>query len=273
VTGLDLYAPRRARAQDAGGDQKQSFAGDQEQPATGDQERSLADGRPPAGLTGAPENDQPQVSGSSPWEADGESAGSVQARIEQDVEREIREVHMAPPSRAPHSMSSHDEKRPAMPRAARLTSSWDGTYDELRPSSDLLSDLQNSDRRVAWLRSRLDPEVVPVPSTDTQRRILPTLMRFSLLIGAAAIAAYGVTVMSPFQSRESSRQDIPRQDTSIQDTSHQVASNNAAPGAFTAHAEPPIAAPIEPVLPTRLVVENQHAFVNEPLPFQASVAP
>lgn len=282
VTGLDLYAPRRGRAQDAVGDQKQSFAGDQEQSTAGDQERppagddqeqSLADGRPPAGLTGAPENDQPQVSQSSPWEADGESAGSVQARIEQDVEREIREVRMAPPPRAPHSMSSQHENRPAMPRAARLTSSWDGTYDELRPSSDLLSDLQNSDRRVAWLRSRLDPEVVPVPSTDTQRRILPTLMRFSLLIGAAAIAAYGFTVMSPFQSRESARQDAPRQDTSIQDTSHQVASNNAAPGAFTAHAEPPIQPPIEPVLPTRLVVENQHAFVNEPLPFQASVAP
>jgi hypothetical protein len=283
ATGLDLYAPRRTRAQSAEGDQTQSFAsdqepptaGDQEQPAAGDQEQSLADGRPPAGLTGAPENDQPQLPRSGPWEADGGSADSVQARIDQvfDVEREFREVRMPPLPRVPHSMAPQDQNRPPMPRAARLTSSWDGTYGEPRPSSDLqghLSDQQISDRRVAWLRSRLDPEVVPEPSTDAPRNILPMLMRVSLVIGAAAIAAYGFTVMSPFQ-----HQDTPRQDTSIQDTSHQVASQNAAPGAFTAHAETPISheVAIEPQLPTKLVVENQHAFVNEPLAFEASVAP
>jgi hypothetical protein len=282
VAGLELYAPRWARAQYAAGDQKQSFAGDQEQPAAGNQEQSLPDGRdkPPAGLTDAPENDQPQVPGSDPRDADGESADSVQARIDQvfDVEREFREVHTAPLPRTPH------ENLAPMPRAARLTSSWDETYDELRPASDLqrhLSDLQISERRVAWLRSRLTPEVVPEPSIDTQRRILPTLIGVSLVIAAAAIAAYGFTVMSPFQPRESAHQDIPRQDASNQDTSnqdapHQVASHNAARGAVTALvAEPSTSheAAIEPQPPTRLIVGNQHAFVNEPLPFEASVAP
>jgi len=266
VDGLELYAPRRARAQSVAADQKQSFADDQEQPAAGDPEQSWADGqdKPPAGLTGAPENDQ-QVPESDVWEADAESADLVQARIDNaveavfDVESEFREVHVAPLPRAPRLMSSQDETLAPLPRAARLMSSWDETYDGPRP----LSDLQRSRRRVdrgAWPRSRLDPDVVPEPPIYEQRRILPLLMRFSLVVGAAAIAAYGFTVMSPFQPQESS---------------HQVASHNAASDAVAALAKPPVShePAIEPQPPTRLVVENQHAFVNEPLPLEASVAP
>jgi len=272
VDGLELYAPRRARAQSVAGDQKRSVADDQEQPAAGDPEQSWADGqdRPSAGLTGAPENDQPQVPESDPWEADAESADVVQARIDNaveavfDVECEFREVHVAPLPRAPRLMSSQDETLAPLPRAARLMSSWDETYDGPRP----LSDLQRSRRRVdrgAWPRSRLDPEVVPEPPIYEQRRILPLLMRFSLVVGAAAIAAYGFTVMSPFQPQESSHQD----------TSRQVASHNAASDAVAALAKPPVSREpaIEPQPPTRLVVENQHVFVNEPLPLEASVAP
>jgi hypothetical protein len=275
VDGLELYAPRRARAQSVAGDQKRSFADDQEQPAAGDQEQyqeqSWADGqdRPPASLTGAPENDQ-QVPESDPSEADAESADVVQARIDNaveavfDVECEFREVHVAPLPRAPRLMSSQDETLAPLPRAARLMSSWDETYDGPRP----LSDLQRSRRRVdrgAWPRSRLDPEVVPEPPIYEQRRILPLLMRFSLVVGAAAIAAYGFTVMSPFQPQESSHQD----------TSRQVASHNAVSDAVAALAKPPVSyePAIEPQPPTRLAVENQHAFVNEPLPLEASVAP
>jgi hypothetical protein len=288
VDGLELYAPRRARAQSVAGDQKQSFADDQAQPAAGDQEQSWADGQdsPPGSLTDAPENDQPQVPESDPWEAYAESADAVEARIDNaveaefDVEREFREVHIAPLPRAPRLMSSQDETLAPLPRAARLMSSWE-TYDRPRPSSDLQrhpSDLRRSGRRIdrgAWPNSRLDPDVVPEPPIDTQRRILPLLMRFSLVVGAAAIAAYGFTLMSRFQPQESSYQDTSRQDTSNRDTSHQVASHNAASDAVTALAKPPVShePAIEPQLPTRLVVENQHAFVNEPLPLEASVAP
>ena len=283
VDGLELYAPRRARAQSVAGDQKRSFADDQEQPAAGDPEQSWADGqdRPPASLTGTPENDQ-QVPESDPWEADAESADAVQARIDNaveavfDVECEFREVHVAPLPRAPRLMSSQDETLAPLPRAARLMSSWDETYDGPRPSFDVQrhrSDLQRSRRRVdrgAWPRSRLDPDIVPEPPIYEQRRILPLLMRFSLVIGAAAIAAYGFTAMSPFQPQENSHQD-----TSRQVASHQVASHNAASDAVAALAKPPVShePAIEPQLPTRLVVENQHVFVNEPLPLEASVAP
>ena len=289
VAGLELYAPRRARAQSVAGDQERSFADDQEQPAAGDQEQSFADGqdRPPASLTGAPENDQPQAPESDPWEADAEYGDAVQARIDNaaeavfDAECEFREVHIAPLPRAQRLMSSQDETLAPLPRAARLLFSWDETYDEPRPSSDWqrqLSDLRRNGRRVdrrAWLRSRLDPDIVPQPSIDTQRGILPLLMRFSLVLGAAAIAAYGFTFMSSFQPRESSHQDTSRQDTSHQGTSHQVASHNAANDAVTVLAKPPVSQEpaIEPQLPTRLVVENQHAFMNEPLQLEASVAP
>ena len=290
VAGLELYAPRRARAQSVAGDQKQSFADDQEQPAAGDQEQWLADGQdgPPAGLTGAPENDRPQVPEGDSWEADAESADAVQARIDNvaeavfDVECEFREVHVAPLQRAPRLMSSQDETLAPLPRAVRLMPSREETYDGPRPSSDWqrqLSDLQRNGRRVdrgVSLRSRLDPDIVPQPSIDTQHGIRPLLMRFSLVVGAAAIAAYGFTVMSSFQPRESSHQDtLLRQDTSNQGTSHQVASHNAADDAVAALAKPPVSheAAIEPHLPTRLVVENQHTFVNQPLPLEASVAP
>lgn len=284
VDGLELYAPRRARVQSVAGDQKRSFADDQERPAAGDPEQSWADGqdRPPASLAGAPENDQPQVPESNSWEADAKSADAVQARIDNaveavlDVECEFLEVHVAPLPRAPRLMSSQDETLAPLPRAARLMSSWDETYDGPRPSFDLQrhrSDLQRSRRRVdrgAWPRSRLDPDIVPEPPIYEQRRILPLLMRFSLVIGAAAIAAYGFTVMSPFQRQESSHQD-----TSRQIASHQVASHNAASDTVTALAKPPVShePAIEPQLPSRLVIENQHAFVNEPLPLEASVAP
>jgi hypothetical protein len=134
VAGLELYAPRRARAQSVAADQKQSFADDQEQPAAGDQEQWLADGQdgPPAGLTGAPENDRPQVPEGDSWEADAESADAVQARIDNvaeavfDVECEFREVHVAPLQRAPRLMSSQDETLAPLPRAARLMPSRDG---------------------------------------------------------------------------------------------------------------------------------------------------
>jgi hypothetical protein len=128
--------------------------------------------------------------------------------------------------------------------------------DEAVYRSHPVPDLQRRGRgvdRSAWLRSRLDPEVVPEPSRHSSRRFFPLLARFSLVVGTAAVVAYGLTVMT----------------SRVPDALSRKSSGD--PVVATAPISPE--APPEPQSPTRLVVENQQAFVNEPLPLGVSVAP
>jgi hypothetical protein len=82
-------------------------------------------------------------------------------------------------------------------------------------------------------------------------------MRFSLVIMFAAIVAYGVTQLSSWQLG----------DGWIQSASDRVASIASVLRA------PPVenVPPVESLPPSRLVVEDQQAFTNEPLPFTVVV--
>ena len=86
--------------------------------------------------------------------------------------------------------------------------------------------------------SSLDPEIMPAPP-EGSRRLGPILIRSILMVGFAAIVAYGITMLSFFQL----------------DSRGPKSSNN---GATVSH---------EPTsgVRQRLVVEDQQAFANEPI--------
>jgi hypothetical protein len=272
VEGLELYAPRRARGQAATSGQEQPSTSDH---PTSDQERFAADERPEqasasdaeaqAASPSADLDDQQRAGDdAAPW-GDDEAPDEVQARIDDAVnavfdmerefreerrERELREAPAAPLPRAANLTPSHE----AMPPRDQVI--W------ASPASDLQSRGPRLDRS-AWLTSRLDPEIVPEPPADVQRRILPLLIRFSLVIGVAAIVAYGLTMMSSLQSDETARKP----------------GGGGAATAARVSDEPVVQQSVthealnEPQVAARLVVENQHAYVNEPIPLAASVAP
>ena len=87
-------------------------------------------------------------------------------------------------------------------------------------------------------RSSLDPEIMPAPP-EGSRRLGPILIRSILMVGFAAIVAYGITMLSFFQL----------------DSRGPKSSSN---GATMSH---------EPTsgVRQRLVVEDQQAFANEPI--------
>jgi hypothetical protein len=267
VEGLELYAPRRARGQAAASGQGQPSTSDQEPFAAGDrpEQASASDVEAQAVRSPAePEDQQPQAAEDASSWADDEAPDEVQARIDDavsavfDMEREFREERRERELRAAPAIP--------LPRAANLAL----PRDTEQPRDQVIwaspsSDLQNRGRldRSAWLTSRLDPEIVPEPPADVQRRIVPLMIRFSLVIGVAAIVAYGLTMMSSLQPESTSRK--PGGDTTA--TAARVSDEAVTQQAITHEAlnEPQVAA--------RLVVENQHAYVNEPIPLAASVAP
>jgi hypothetical protein len=105
--------------------------------------------------------------------------------------------------------------------------------------------------------SRLDPKLVPEPPApvSVQRRgVFSMLGRLSLVVAAAAIVAYGFTEI--FSVRPSGR--LPQR------AGESVLS--IAPVSRALHESAG-----EPALPSRLVVTNQQAFVNEPLALAVSV--
>jgi hypothetical protein len=89
------------------------------------------------------------------------------------------------------------------------------------------------------------------------------LMRFSLVIVFAAVVAYGVTKLSSWKL----------DDGWIQSASDRVGSTASGLRASPVEHAPPVAQapPVESLPPSRLVVGDQQAFTNEPLPFTVVV--
>jgi hypothetical protein len=101
--------------------------------------------------------------------------------------------------------------------------------------------------------SRLDPEIAPDPPTSVRPLNLgPILFRFSLMTMLAAIVAYAITMFPSFQQRAT------------------FSSKGAKDGVTSLGRRE--AASERPQL-SRLVLENQQAFANEPVALGVSVAP
>ena len=99
----------------------------------------------------------------------------------------------------------------------------------------------------APLRRSLDPVRVPRPKSDLSDGRSSPVLRYGLMIGGAAIVAYGIAAFSP----------QPRSGHSLV--------------AEAAHNDP--AADAQPALPAapRLIVHDQQVFANDPLPLDVAV--
>jgi len=274
LVGLELYAPRRAAARPA------SASGDAPAPTAPDappispstttpanNEPSPAPPTPPDAPPINPANAEPPSNGpantgppnselrnkeppakNAQRSADDESLEAAQAQLE----AAIRAAIILGRQRA--AEPDLDVSAPRLPPAANLrvpegeATGWPAS--PVSPAS--LSESPRRIRRGAPCtpsrRSRLDPEIVPEPPIDTRNRaVVPILVRYSAVLGFAALVAYGVTMIS------SPRPGGP----SPEDASDQAAAIVAEP-----EPEPP---------PPRLVVEDRQALANEPMPLQVAV--
>jgi hypothetical protein len=211
LEGLELYAPRRARTNPVPEGQDSPS---QTPPHKGEQDR---------------------------WWAEAESAADVHARLDAAIQTAIDAGRVScdpQPSAA---------AAPA-PQSANSIISQGGAAN-WPPSS---SDLVGPGRRLAQIRARrrsgLDPEIVPEPPIGMQRGIaFPLAVRSALVLGVAAIVAYGLAVIT-------SSQPDGRLHTGVAAIAAMVPDD-----------------PIKPQPPARLLVASQQAFANEPLSLGVSV--
>jgi len=154
--------------------------------------------------------------------ADAQAMPSAQARIENAINDIRSNRDRQPTARLPKLPPAADLRLP-QPAANRSPASPPGDpFVRVKPRP----------------ASSLDPEIMPAPP-EGPRRLGPILIRSILMVGFAAIVAYGITMLSFFQL----------------DSRGPKSSNN---GATVSH---------EPTsgVRQRLVVEDQQAFANEPI--------
>jgi hypothetical protein len=181
----------------------------------------------------------PPASDGDVWGTHAEAA-DVQARMDDAIREAIEMAHIF-----------RDPPAPTAPigSAAPSMSPWE-SINWPPPSSDDLWRHDNTHGHAALLS-------YSQPNPPMQRRgILPMLVQLSLVVVASAIVAYGFTAISSVRSNSR----LPQR------TSESVAAIAPAPPAFHEPAS-------EPALPSRLVVTNQQAFVNEPLGLAISIEP
>jgi hypothetical protein len=167
LEGLDLYAPRYARAQPA--------------PESEDTPQQ-------------PSPHEPQQDQRSESQAAAATHAQIDAALRTliDAGRPCRDAPTLAPA-APPPM-------PPMPRAANLPSSHSEPAERPPSAPDSPRPAQRLVQTRARHRSRLDPEIVPEPPLGAQRRtVLPLLVRLVLVAGFAATAAYGLTIVSSLQ--------------------------------------------------------------------------
>ena len=154
--------------------------------------------------------------------ADAQAMPSAQARIENAINDIRSNRDRQPTARLPKLPPAADLRLPQQAANRSPASPPGDPFVRVKPRA----------------ASRLDPEIMPAPP-EGSRRLGPILIRSILMVGFAAIVAYGITMLSFFQL----------------DSRGPKSGNN---GATVSH---------EPTsgVRQRLVVEDQQAFANEPI--------
>jgi hypothetical protein len=241
LQGLELYAPRRAR--------DRSFTDDQPAAPANSEERE-------SDWAGAPEPADGADSGQAAASEEADSAqhgeeSSVLDWVDQAI-REVVELGHPSVSPEPEQAVEADEADPALedPDSPPVAPEEDESEEWLPPPRPAAR--RPNYRPAAPLpprRSRLDPEIVPEPVATRRKGAFPPFLRLSLVIAFAAIVAYGVTVFS-----SPSFVLWPRHSESV------------------AIAEPPAGEPVLPPPASRLIVEDQQAFANDPLSLAVNIS-
>ncbi len=198
LTGLELYAPRRADMQS--------------EPAGVTSPRTSA----PASASEAMLVQDEPVDGDL---SDNASIEAVHARLEEAIKNAVDLGRLSDRDELPA-----DE--PQLPPAPQLRSDdRTVTANFALPTAEVLRRNYADAEVGSWRRSLLNPVVVPEP-TDTHRRSVPVwLLRYALMIGGAAAVAYAIAVMP---STQGLRDALP----------HDGGNNSAATIAFETKAEP-----------------------------------
>jgi hypothetical protein len=143
-----------------------------------------------------------------------------------------------------------DDGEPRLPPAPTLRAPRGGAAnDARRPDYDVAL-------AAARRRRSLEPEIVPEPPPGGEFRMAPLVLRFALVVGFAAIAAYAVTMIGPLQSRLMPA--APTTDNAGETVV--VAQNRSAALDSSAALEMP-----------RLLVRSKQSFTNEPVELGISV--
>jgi hypothetical protein len=250
LQGPALYAPPRVREriffQDRPAVAETPAQYETEQSATEELETAQFEAEQPE--TAQFETELPETE-----QSEGDQSATVEEADSQDeadeadaldwVDQAIRaviEIEHASGGRAtPDSITA--PRSPSMAPAQDESDAWS-------PSS---SHAQREARGARLRRPRLEPEIVPEPPVATERGAFPLFMRFSLVVIFAAIVAYGLTMLS------SSQPGMPW----LKGAGDRVA--GIAPKSRQAQPDAPS--------PSRLVVEDQQAFANQPLSLAVSV--
>jgi hypothetical protein len=145
--------------------------------------------------------------------------------------------------------------RAAAPRSLSVAQANDESDAWERPSSRAQQGDRGGVRRAALRRPRLEPEIVPEPVATERNGLFPLVVRFSLVVVFAAIVAYGVTMLASWQPGMPSLKGVP----------DRVAA--AAPQPPPPQSQTLPEAPV----PSRLIVEDQQAFANQPLSLAVSI--
>lgn len=246
---FSLYAPRRVR---------EGPVPDCE-PATPpmSQESKSDRMREPESATGEPDNGWMEASGGQEGSRETE-ADEVQDRLEQAIREAVGLGRTSDndDTEAPRDAAAEaqDEVSRSLPLALQPRRRDRQDRGELQMSRPGRAEAQTGRR----LRS-LDREFVREPRVAMRRNgVVGPFMRFSLVIVFAAIVAYGVTKLSSWTLG----------DGWIKGPSDRVAT--IASDLRTAPVEH--APPVESLAPSRLVVDDQQAFTNDPLPLKVVIA-
>jgi hypothetical protein len=177
-------------------------------------------------------------------EPDGEvDPETAQQRIEEAIRKIVALGHSDEPPMSAPTKSSPSEPSPALtPRSSQE----EHVHPRVRFAAR--NDDENSPSiRSPRRRSRLDAEIVPEPPVAERRNIFPLLIRLGAAMMIAAVVAYGMT---KFASMHAGAPPDQRADNQVAEAAPDVQQPRPEP-----QSEPP-----------RLIVEDQQAFANEPLP-------
>jgi hypothetical protein len=272
LEGLDLYAPRRARAQDLDESEGSSLwarrhAQDGEPPEAGEiKERvpvtpgsvqvaherlddAIRRAIDMARLDGEEQTGEGEVGEEE--KAAGEEAGEQEIDEEEAGEQEAGtgELRLPPAPNLP-------------PPQGTATGRLSAIADAQRPDRDAA---QAGARR---RRQHREPNALPRPPHRGKRRVAPLLLRFAVMIGFAAIVAYGVTVIGPLQSSILPPPPPHAVEHAVA-TAHVAQDRTVDHAAEIASAAPGSSTAVE--TSARLVVQNKQSFANQPVELGISV--
>lgn len=201
-------------------------------------ERSLSDADTAAVLPLQQEDDDPAAA-EEPAKLSHDELTEIQDRVDQAIREAVNLRHLGEdPDPAGSATAAPHRPSAAMGQPERLDS--EAPSRARRP------------RGIPPHRFGLDPELVPEPPAELhQRRVFQPLMRFSLVVVFAAIVAYGLTMLASLQPKA----------LWLKGVSQHIASTVP-----HLHTTVPAYRP-----PPQLVVGDQQAFANQPLPLAVDV--